>query len=115
MAGAGKGARHPAAVTMLCDLDCRGPEWIKSGGRSMFAIGPLMPDEQTSVSALGWSVQCQLQTFRKVLLMKQTKKLEKGNHGACEYGKDCNRLDEPISLDCYNAPLRSLLEGCRPR
>jgi len=36
--------------------------WVKSGGRSMFAIGPLMLDEQTSVSAAGMSVQCQMRT-----------------------------------------------------
>src|SRR5215475_12122530 len=48
-------------------------------------------------------------------LTQQTKKLQKRNHGACECGEDRNRLDEPTSLECRNAPLCSLLEGCRPR
>src|SRR5262245_5038408 len=48
-------------------------------------------------------------------LTQQTKKLQKRNHGACECGEDRNRLDEPISLECRNVPLCSLLEGCRPR
>src|SRR5262245_65833801 len=48
-------------------------------------------------------------------LTQQTKKLHKRNHGACECGEDRNRLDEPTSLECRNAPLCSLLEGCRPR
>src|SRR5262245_62746037 len=49
-------------------------------------------------------------------LTQQAKKLQKRNHGACECGEDRNRLDEPASLECRNAPLCScsLLEGCRP-
>src|SRR5215471_17031397 len=48
-------------------------------------------------------------------LTQQTKKLQKRNHGACQCGEDRDRLDEPTSLECRNAPLCSLLEGCRPR
>ena len=58
--------------------------------------------------------RCDNPTFRKISLAKQTKKLQEGNRGACECGKDRNGLDEPVSLDCCNTPLRSLLEGCRP-
>src|SRR5262245_56979315 len=63
------------------------------------------------------SLMCTANAERQWLesLTQQTKKLQKRNQGACECGEDRDRLDEPTSLECRNAPLCSLLEGCRPR
>ena len=82
---------------------CRDNASRATDGLPAAADAPLQHGEMAKSARTGHSANTSV--------VEQAIQLEKGDRGPGECGEDHNHLDEPMSLDFDNAPLRSFLEG----